>query len=104
METILSIAHWSKNQFNCSEKEQREKVREELEEYLEEFSPEELADLIISSIGLLRFHFKYKLLVRLAFRLGCRRFEKSCILNAVNLKMEINRLRTWNGNKHIEKQ
>lgn len=104
METFLSIARWSKKQFGCSEHEQREKAKEELEEYMEDFSCEELADFIIASIGLLRFGVKYKMLVRLAFLFGKRRFEKSAIINAVNLKMEINRSRTWNGNKHVENQ
>lgn len=104
METLFSIAHWSKRQFCCSEKEQKEKVKEELQEYVEDFSCEELADLIIASIGLLRFGAKYKLLVILSFSLGLKRFERSAILNAIGLKMEINRNRVWIGNKHVEKQ
>ena len=101
METLLSIAHWNKKTFNPTFAEQRDKVKEEYEEYLESLSIEELADLIISIIGLARFGKPWKRLFKAAILLGSDRFNKGGIYNAVQLKMEINRQRKWEGQHHI---
>lgn len=102
METILSIAHWNKKQFNPTLDKQRGKVKEEFEEYTASYSLEELADTLIAIIGLARFYKPWKGLIKCVFTLGLERFERQAILNAIQLKMEINRSRVWEGQHHIE--
>ena len=101
METLLSIAHWNKLTFRSTLKEQRDKVKEEFEEFTEAYSIEELADVIIAIIGLARFGGNWKLLFYSVLSLGKERFTPESIYNAVQLKMEINRTRKWEGQHHI---
>ena len=54
METILSIAHWNKRQFNATEQQQRDKIKEEFEEFITDKSLEEFVDTLIAIIGLAR--------------------------------------------------
>lgn len=101
METILSIAHWNKRQFDPTEQQQRAKIKEEFEEYMTSRSLEEFADTLIAIIGLARHSRNWKRLFGLFCELGEGVYSKEEVYNAIQLKMEINRSRFWIGQHHI---
>ena len=103
METILSIAHWNKKQFRATEQQQRDKIKEEFGEFMTDKSLEEFVDTLIAIIGLARHNRIWKQLFGLVLELGNGVYSREEVINAIQLKMEINRSRVWEGQHHIEK-
>lgn len=108
-ETILSIIEWHGQTFPQATKEsQIAKYREELGEFMEATGAhrtEELADMFISAVGLMRFDL-FEGITRLTDVLYCKRpwacIGEKKLCQAIDNKMRINRLRVFKGDHHIE--